>query len=212
MPAGGVRRDRHAESDATGPIHRVSLSPPDHREPTTTKTVKLLRLVLILVVAVVGVFYLYPRIYNLTATPFRLDEAVESANRYNPALDRIVEHEKVTLAAFDSLDKMNAALADVLETDAAVSNELNTLIGQISIDVQATLDSAGANVTELIGSLDALTAQVESLQAPVADASGALAVDSATLGSILVDARSTADLVRSARVSAAESADDLSGK
>ena len=114
--------------------------------------------------------------------------------------------------ALRGFERLNAALADVLATDTAVSNELTTLIGQISNDVQFTLDSAGANVTELINSLDALTTQVEALQPPVADAAAALTVDRETLDSILVDAKNTAALVHSARVSAQESADDLSGK
>lgn len=205
-------RSRFVDDYATGPIARVSYEQSLHRRPPVSTAVKCTRIALIVVIGVVGAFYLYPRIYNLTATPYRLDRAVESANNYNPALDRIVEHETVTLAAFDALDKMNAALADVLATDTAVSNELTTLIGQISNDVQFTLDSAGANVTELINSLDALTTQVEALQPPVGDAAAALTVDRTTLDSILVDAKNTAALVHSARVSAQESADDLSGK
>lgn len=206
------RSNRHGADDVTGPIQLDRSAPQaaGSRGPTTTTW--LLRVALLIIVAVVGILYLYPRIYDLTATPYRLDAAVESANNYNPALDKIVEHETVTLAAFGSLDEMKASLADVLATDAAVSGELNTLIEQISVDVQGTLDLAGANVTDLISSLDTLTAQIESLQPPVDDAAAALTLDRTTLDEILVDAQSTADKVHSARVSAEESANDLSGK
>lgn len=159
-----------------------------------------------------AIFYLVPRVYNLVATPYRLDQAVVSANNYNPALDKIVAHENVTLAAFDSLAKMKAALADVQATDAAVASELNTLIGQISGDLQATLDNAGTNVSALVSSLDTLTTRVASLQAPVDGATSALAGSRATMTAILDDVRSTAAQVHSARVSAEDSANDLSGK
>ena len=172
----------------------------------------ILRVIILMVLAVVGILYLYPRIYDLTATPYRLDSAVESANNYNPALDKIVEHEAVTLAAFDSLDKMKASLGDVLVTDENVSAELNTLIQQISVDVQGTLNNAGANVTDLVASLDTLTSHIEALQSPVGDANTALTADRTTLDEILLDARSTAGQVHNARVSAEESANDLSGK
>lgn len=207
------RIGRHGvDDDVTGPI---GLAPqPDleghEKKPTTATWV--IRAVLAIVVIVLGIFYLYPRIYDLTATPYRLDSAVESANNYNPALDKIVEHEEVTLAAFDSLDKMKASLADVLATDAAVTTELESLIEQISVDVQGTLDSAGGNVTDLVASLDTLTAQINTLQQPVDDATSALTANRTTLDEILVDARSTAGRVHQARVSAEESANDLSGK
>ena len=198
-------RSRHgADNDVTEPIDTNA------GKPTTTTW--LLRALILVVVAVVGILYLYPRIYDLTATPYRLDSAVESANKYNPALDKIVEHETVTLAAFDSLDKMKASLNDVLVTDETVSAELNTLIEQISVDVQVTLDAAGANVTDLVASLDTLTSHIDSLQRPVADATTALTADRTTLDEVLLDARSTAGQVHNARVSAEESANDLSGK
>ncbi|MFC0454074.1 hypothetical protein [Rhodococcus jostii] len=170
------------------------------------------RVLVVLALIPVGALYLYPRIYDLTATPYRLDQAVVSAGNYNPALDQIVEHEKVTLAAFDALDKMKSSLASVLSTDAAVTTELNTLTGQIAGDVQKTLDLAGANVSDLVASLDTLTAHIGSLQQPVDGATAAVAADRATLDAILTDARSTAAKVHSARLSAEESANDLSGK
>ncbi|WP_241032168.1 hypothetical protein [Rhodococcus pseudokoreensis] len=183
---------------------------PDPRRASTTT--KVMRGVVLLALIPLGIFYLGPRVYDLTATPYRLDQAVMSANNYNPALAELVEHEKVTLSAFAALDKMKAALASVQETDATVAAELNTLIGQISGDVQSTLDQAGANVDDLVVSLDALTAHINSLQPPVDGATTALAGNRATLASILDDARSTAEKVHSARVSAEESANDLSGK
>lgn len=211
MTSGLGRRSRHGtDSDATGPIDIGGVT--TQSAPKATVTTWVLRVILLVVVAAVGIFYLYPRIYDLTATPYRLDAAVESANNYNPALDKIVEHETVTLSAFDSLDKMKAALADVLVTDENVSAELNTLVRQISVDVQGTLDSAGANVTDLVTSLDTLTSQIEALQNPVDDANTALTADRTTLDEILLDARSTAGQVHNARVSAEESANDLSGK
>ncbi|AHK30765.1 hypothetical protein Pd630_LPD03552 [Rhodococcus opacus PD630] len=182
---------------------------PPRRGSTTTNVARVL---MVLALIPVGALYLYPRIYDLTATPYRLDQAVVSAGNYNPALDQIVEHEKVTLAAFDALEKMKASLASVLSTDAAVTAELNTLTGQITGDVQKTLDLAGANVTDLVASLDTLTAHISSLQAPVDGATAAVAGDRATLDAILADARSTAAKVHSARLSAEESANDLSGK
>lgn len=211
MTSGLGRRGRHGtDVDATGPIDFGRAATTPVKRPTATTWI--LRAVLLVVVAVVGILYLYPRIYDLTATPYRLDAAVESANNYNPALDKIVEHETVTLAAFDSLDKMKASLADVLVTDEKVSAELNTLVQQISVDVQGTLDTAGANVTDLVASLDTLTAHIDALQSPVADATTALTADRTTLDEILLDARSTAGQVHNARVSAEESANDLSGK
>ncbi|RZL77079.1 MAG: hypothetical protein EOP32_26390 [Rhodococcus sp. (in: high G+C Gram-positive bacteria)] len=180
--------------------------------PRASAKMNIARGLLVLALIPVGALYLYPRIYDLTATPYRLDQAVVSAGNYNPALDQIVEHEKVTLAGFDSLEKMKTSLASVLSTDATVTAELNTLVGQISGDVQATLDQAGANVTDLVASLDTLTTHINSLQPAADGATAAVAADRATLGAILTDARSTAAKVHSARLSAEESANDLSGK
>lgn len=170
------------------------------------------RAVLVAALIPLGAFYLAPRVYNLTATPYRLDQAVVSANKYNPALTELVEHEQVTLSAFTALDKMEAALASVHATDTAVSAELTTLTGHITGDLQATLEHAGANVTELVTSLDTLTAHVNSLQSPIDGATAALDGNTAAMDAILADARSTADKVHNARLSAEESANDLSGK
>lgn len=172
----------------------------------------MIRGVVILALIPVAVFYLIPRIYNLTATPYRLDQAVVSAGNYNPAFDGIVAREEVTLTAFDSLAKMNAALADVQATDATVAAELTTLTGLISGDVQATLNQAGANVSDLVASLDTLTGHINSLTAPVDGATSALDGNRSTLAAILDDANATAAKVHSARISAESSANDLSGK
>lgn len=213
--SGRGRPASHAHDDRTDIFEFPYVDDVDGSEPepprASTKT-NLARGLLVLALVPIGAFYLYPRIHDLTATPYRLDQAVVSAGNYNPALYQIVEHEKATLAAFDSLEKMQASLASVLSTDATVIAELNTLIGQISGDVQATLDQAGANVTDLVASLDTLTAHVNSLQPAADGAAAAVAADRATLETILADARSTAAKVHSARLSAEESANDLSGK
>ncbi|MEU2006779.1 hypothetical protein ACH47B_37125 [Rhodococcus sp. NPDC019627] len=177
-----------------------------------SKKTNIARAVVVAALIPLGAFYLGPRVYNLTATPYRLDQAVVSANNYNPALTELVEHEQVTLSAFTALDKMEAALASVHATDAAVDAELTTLTGQITGDLQATLNLAGTNVTELVTSLDTLTAHVNSLQSPVDGATAALAGNTAAMDAILADARATAQQVHSARLSAEESANDLSGK
>ena len=189
--------------------------PPYDGRGGSPKPSRRLRITQVLVVAALiplGAFYLGPRVYNLTATPYRLDQAVVSANNYNPALTELVEHENVTLSAFAALDKMDAALASVHTTDAAVDAELRTLVDQINGDLHATLDAAGTNVTELVSSLDTLTTRVNSLQPPIDGATGALAGNTAAMDAILADARATAQKVHSARLSAEESANDLSGK
>ncbi|MFC9549918.1 hypothetical protein ACFTWF_03620 [Rhodococcus sp. NPDC056960] len=214
--SGRGRPNAHALDDRTDvfalPYIGDADAPEPEQPPRASAKMNIARGLLVAALIPVGAFYLYPRIYDLTATPYRLDQAVVSAGNYNPALDQIVEHEKVTLAAFDSLAKMKTSLANVLSTDAAVTAELNTLTGQISGDVQATLDQAGANVTDLVASLDTLTAHINSLQPAADGATAAVAADRATLDAILVDARSTAEKVHSARVSAESSANDLSGK
>lgn len=210
-------RGRPADHSVDNRTERLNV--PDHqgehaaaKSPRASMRTNVARALVVLALIPIGVFYLYPRIHDLTATPYRLDQTVVSAGNYNPALAQVVEHEKVTLAAFDSLDTMKASLEGVLRTDAAVTAELNTLIDQISNDMQTTLDLADANVSDLVTSLDALTGHINSLQAPVDGATDAIAADRATLDSILANARSTAEKVRSARLSAEESANDLSGK
>ncbi|MFE7420116.1 hypothetical protein [Rhodococcus sp. NPDC057529] len=213
--SGRGRPSSHALDDRTDVFELPYVGDPEAFEPEPPRAsakMHVARGLLVLALIPIGAFYLYPRIYDLTATPYRLDQAVVSAGNYNPALDQIVEHEKVTLAAFDSLEKMKASLASVLSTDAAVTAELNTLTGQISGDVQATLNQAGANVTDLVASLDTLTAHINSLQPAADGATAAVTGNRATLDAILADARSTAEKVHSARLSAEESANDLSGK
>ncbi|ROZ88052.1 hypothetical protein EEB19_22640 [Gordonia sp. OPL2] len=171
-----------------------------------------LRGVTLLIGLLVVSLYLLPRIYNLVATPYRLDNAVVSANKYNPALDRIVDHEKVTLTAFAALDSMDASLADVLETDAVVAAQLKRLIGQIRNDLQPILKSADGDVGDLIVSLNGLTSRIKTLQPPVDGATKAVAGDRVELQRILDDASSTAGKVHDARVSAENGARSLSGR
>lgn len=178
----------------------------------TSRRTVILRVVVLVVGLLLVAFYLAPRIYNLVATPYRLDAAVVSAGRYNPALDHIVDHEKVTLAAFDALDSLNKSLADVQATDASVDSELRTLIGQINTDLIPTLHSARGDVADLVTSLNGLTGRIATLEAPVAGASRAVTADRATLAGILDDARSTAAKVHQARLSAETGAGDLSGQ
>ncbi|MFE5709162.1 hypothetical protein [Rhodococcus koreensis] len=213
--SGRGRPSSHALDDRTDVFELPYVGDPEAFEPDPPRAstkMNIARGLVVLALIPIGALYLYPRIYDLTATPYRLDQAVVSAGNYNPALDQIVEHEKVTLAAFDSLEKMKASLASVLSTDATVTAELNTLTGQISGDVQATLNQAGANVTDLVASLDTLTAHINSLQPAADGATAAVAGNRDTLDAILDDARSTAEKVHSARLSAEESANDLSGK
>lgn len=171
-----------------------------------------LRAVGLLIVALLVIFYLVPRIYNLVATPYRLDSATASAAKYNPALDRIVDHEKVTLTAFTALDSLNNSLASVLKTDSAVSGQLEKLVGQIRNDMMPILASADTNVGSLVDSLNTLTGRIKALQPPVSSATGAVAADRATLQAILDDAAATAAKVHNARESAQSGANDLSGK
>ncbi|WP_050787589.1 hypothetical protein [Rhodococcus jostii] len=213
--SGRDRPANHSLDDRTAPFNLPDLYDGSEAgvEPSrTAMSTNIARGLVVLALIPISAFYLYPRIYDLTATPYRLDQTVVSADNYNPALAQIVEHEKVTLAAFDSLDTMNASLDSVLTTDATVTAELNTLVAQISDDMQTTLDLAGANVSDLVTSLNTLTVHINSLQAPVDGATEAIAGNSATLDSVLADARSTAEKVHSARLSAEESANDLSGK
>ncbi len=177
----------------------------DHRR-------RLVQVLIIVAVAVIAALYLYPRVYDLVAMPYRLDAAVTSADSYNPALDEIVAHEQVTLAAFDALDDMDAALTKVKAIDADVDRELAVLIGQIREDIQVTLRKANTNVTALVGQLDALTAHVQNLTPAVQDTDAALIRDRVRLDEILTDARNTADQVHRTRLSADSSAADLSGQ
>ncbi|MFI6996540.1 hypothetical protein [Nocardia sp. NPDC050175] len=156
--------------------------------------------------------YLGPRMYDLVATPHRLDRAVVSAHHYNPALREIVDHEQTTVAAFEPMDNAHTALKSVLVTDAVVATQLESLIGQVAKDLQGILDHAGTNVTALVAALNTLTAEINGLRAPADGATTALAGDRATLAAILDNARGTADSVHRARASAASAAADLGGK
>lgn len=180
--------------------------------PGVSTRMKIGRAAVAVLLVAVFALYLAPRVWNLTATPYRLDKAVEHADNYNPALHRVVEHEKVTLTAFDALDSMKESLNDVLEVDAFVAKELDVLIAQIGEDLHQTLDTAKVSVGDLVVSLNTLSGRIESLQKPSDGAEAALTANRVELQDILDDAASTAALVHDARNSAESSADDLSGK
>ncbi|WP_405163021.1 hypothetical protein OG203_43325 [Nocardia sp. NBC_01499] len=156
--------------------------------------------------------YFGPRMYDLVTTPHRLDRAVVSADKYNPALLQIVDHEQGTVAAFAPLGNANAALRSVLVTDAAVAAQLDALIGQIAKDLHGILEHAGTNVATLVVALNTLRAEIDGLRVPADGATTALTGDRTTLAAVLDDARGTAAAVHRARVSADSAADDLSGK
>ncbi|WP_202033220.1 hypothetical protein [Nocardioides sp. WS12] len=160
----------------------------------------------------VALLYLLPRITGLVATPYRLDQAVVHADAYNPGLHQVVEHEKVTLAAFDALDQVKTALANVRETDAQVARELERLIGQITANLQGTLNTAHGNVGGMLTSLNQLTAHLNALHGPVNGASAAVKADRDSLARILAEARATAAEVKRARISAETSASNVSGE
>lgn len=180
--------------------------------PPVTSATKWGRAAVIAVLIPIAVFYLLPRIYNLVATPYRLDKAVVYADSYNPGLHEVVAHEYVTLAAFDALDQIKVSLADVRATDATVAAELEKLVAQISTDLQSTLNSANGNVGAMLASLDRLTADLNGLHAPVNGATGALTDARASLQRILDEARATAAQVHQASQSAQGSASNVSGK
>lgn len=184
--------------------------PPTAQEGTSRRTFAMRALVLLALIPI-GAFYLFPRIYDLVALPYRLDQSVASADKYNPALAEIVEHERVTVSAFDALDRIRGSLARVQTTDAEVSAELGRLTEQIAGDLHVTLTDANADVGDLVASLDALTGQLDSLRTPVDGADTALADNRATLGTIIETMRETAGKVHDTSVSAANAAADLSG-
>lgn len=159
-----------------------------------------------------GGVYLGPRIYDLTATPSRLHQAVEAGDRYNPTLTRLIDHERVTVGAFAVLDEIRECLADVIAMGTTVSAELEALVGQIAGDLQATLDRTGVDVADLVGSLDALTTRVGGLRASANEAATALSGNQQTMAAILDDVRATAAEVHKTRVSAESAAGDLSGR
>nr|WP_271208855.1 hypothetical protein [Rhodococcus wratislaviensis]GLK33210.1 hypothetical protein GCM10017611_00520 [Rhodococcus wratislaviensis] len=181
-------------------------------ERGVSRGIRLGRGVVILALIPLGIFYLGPRLYDLTATPGRLQQSVEAADRYNPALARLVEHERVTVSAFAALHQVRQCLTDVLGMGEAVSAELGTLVETISIDLQEILDHTGADVADLVGSLDSLSTRVGALQAPANGAATALSDNRATMAAILDDVRVTAGQVHQTRLSVESAAADLSGR
>ncbi|HSV64516.1 MAG TPA: hypothetical protein VLJ59_01240 [Mycobacteriales bacterium] len=173
---------------------------------------RILQIVVVLALLPIIAFYLYPRIYGLTATPYRLDKAGEYGKLYNPRLFEVANHEQVTLAAFDSLDHVEALVSNVRTVDEKVANELNILISAVRRDLAATLTNAGAKVNGLVAALDGLGAQINAANGPVNGASSSLAADRAKLGAILNTARPIAAKVHAARVAAEDVAHNVSGR
>lgn len=208
-----LRQGISANTDPTTEAFPARVGPTaavENHEPSKKPTI--LRAVLVVAAVPILALYIAPRIYDLAVTPSRLDQAVVSAGNYNPALDEIVAQEKITSSAFTALGKMNAALQSVLVTDDKVAAELTALTGQITGDLQATLDTADANVGVLVSSLDTLTSHIDALSSPVGAADSALTSNIDAMTAILADVRATAADVHAARLSAQESADDLSGQ
>lgn len=183
------------------------------REKRTGPVTRFFQVLVLLALIPVAVFYLIPRVYNLVATPYRLDKAVVYASRYNPRLMQVArEEQNVTLPAFTALDQMNAAVTRVRGVDARSAQQLTTLIAQIRSDLQPILNSAVVNVHGLVASLNALGAQLNALNPPATGAANAVTADRATLAAILDNARATAAQVHKARQEADSSAHNVSGK
>jgi hypothetical protein len=182
------------------------------REKRAGPATRIAQAVVLLAIIVVGIFYLFPRIFNLVATPYRLDNAVTYANRYNPRLFGVARVEAgETLPAFTALDQMDAAIKRVEGVDAHSAQQLSTLTGQIRGDLQPILNSAGSNVHALNASLNSLAGQINTLNPPAAGAANAVIADRATLAAILQNARATAAQVHKAREEAGSSAGNVSG-
>jgi hypothetical protein len=156
-------------------------------------------------------FYLAPRAVALVRTPTNLNESLEHGRAYNPRIVVIADHERNTLAALAALDRMDAALARVRRTDAEVADQLRTLVGQIRIQVQPVLNRTNAQVCDLLGSLDDLEGQLNSLTDPVHRIGGTVIGDREELGRILARAHLIAGEVHRARESARSGADNVAG-
>lgn len=166
----------------------------------------------LLVLALVPLsFYLLPRVVNLVAVPTGLDRSLAHGAAYNPRLASIAEQEEHTLARFEVLDRMDAALARVRGTDAEVAVQLTTLVGRIRHDVIPVLGTTNDRVARLLGALDELETGLDDLREPVGDIGATVRDDRAQLGAILREARSTAGSVSDARGSAESGADHVSG-
>lgn len=178
---------------------------------TTTRRIIAFRVALLVTVIPILVFYLAPRVIDLINLPFRLDHSVASAQRYNPALHAIVEHEEQTVNALDVVNRMQQSLTEVQVTDSSVSTELNTLIAQIRTNVTDTLSTSNQSLNELIHELNTLAGRIDSLRTPARMVDGAVTQNKQALGSVLSSVRSTADKVARTSKSARSSADHLSG-
>ena len=170
------------------------------------------RVVVLLLLLPVLAFYLIPRVVDLVATPYRLTASTDHAADYNQGLGQIVAHEQDTLRALGAIDRIDASLDEVIETDAAVARDLATLITQIESDLQPVLDDAGTNVGDLSRALTRLEASIRALNFPVGAAQGALADDRTTMSEVLRQAKATAAAVREARDAAGGSAENMEGR
>jgi hypothetical protein len=195
----------------TAPLRTDVILPSRGRK--TAPVTRFFQVVVLLALIPFVVFYLLPRVYNLVATPYRLDKAVVYADRYNPRLMGIARVEQArTLPAFTALDQMDAAVTRVRAVDAHSAQQLSVLIGQIRADLQPILGSAVVNVGGLVTSLNALGNQLSALNPPASGAADAVTADRATLAAILANAKATAAKVHQARLEADSSARNVSGK
>jgi hypothetical protein len=111
------------------------------------------RAVVVILLVPLG-FYAIPRAISLVEIPTAFDESLDHGRAYNPRIVAIVDHERNTLAALAALDRIDAALGRVRRTDAAVTGQLQTLVGQIRTQVQPVLNQTNVQVDGLLSSLD----------------------------------------------------------
>jgi methyl-accepting chemotaxis protein len=168
------------------------------------------RAVLLVLLVPLG-FYLVPRVIALVQIPDAFQESLDNGHAYNPRIVTIVGHERNTLAALASLDRIDAALVRVRRTDAQVAGQLRALVGQIRTGVQPVLNQTNGEVEDLLDSLDDLETQLSSLAEPVADIRHTVGEDRRDLDRILARAQGIADQVRRARESAGSAADNVAG-
>lgn len=164
-----------------------------------------------LALLVPAAFYLAPRVVGLARLPETLDGAIGHIRAFTPRLPATAAIDDRATAELAALDRIDAALARVRGTDAAVVARLTTLVGQIRTEVQPSLDRTDLDVAALVGSLGELSGALEEVQSPLDDAATALRHDRARLDHALGIATSVAEQVRSARRSARRAADDVSG-
>jgi len=168
------------------------------------------RAVVVILLVPLG-FYAIPRAISLVEIPTAFDESLDHGRAYNPRIVAIVDHERNTLAALAALDRIDAALGRVRRTDAAVTGQLQTLVGQIRTQVQPVLNQTNVQVDGLLSSLDDLEVQLTSLTDPVQRVRHTVRGDREKLDRILVRAQHIADDVHRAGESARSAADNVAG-